>query len=155
MGSYSSFKDYRDVWKRRSKTLVKELNKTCSEAADHAHWMARGLAPRDTGETMAGITKRKIANMHYQVQSMVRGTFKQNFFANITPPFARLKFGPRGGGAYGPNQVVTYGGAARSKEGVQIRWTGVPGFFSIAAIKTKLKLLESSQKAIRVTFKVS
>ena len=137
MAVYRSVEAYKQSLNKRAQAVQKAGIKSASQAASRMVLEAKRLAPVYSGATIRGIKKRP-KKEGYVVTSTVPGAFKQNLFANQTAPYRTLHFGPRGGGrVYGPNQTVVYGGAAMSRNGNQIRWSGTPRFFHLATLRTR------------------
>lgn len=137
MATFTSIQQYRQVMDSRMKAMRKNGIKSASQAASYMMTYAKKLAPRHSGDTIRGISKRP-RKEGYVVVSEVPGRFKQNLFANQTSPYRTLHFRAKGGkNYYAPNQTVVYGGAALSRGGKQIKWTGTPRFFHLATLRTR------------------
>jgi hypothetical protein len=149
------------VLNKRRRELRKSGTTTCAKASKFMQDLAKHLAPKDSGETVRGIIRRK-KGKGYEVTSWVPGTFKQNLWANQTAPFRTLRF-PKGGwippgksytGRYvkiaNPGDAIVYGQDPR------FNWTGTPRFFHIATIRSReafRKLaIKNTKKALRVSF---
>lgn len=138
----------------RAKNVVKYARDANNSSARYMLLTAKRLAPRHTGETIRGITKKEVKK-GFEVVSKVNGPFLQNFFANQIAPYRTLNFKAKGGKFYyASNQKVVYGGTALTWTDKQITWTGTARFWHFALLKTQDifgKLHRSNlKKALRV-----
>lgn len=141
MGTFTNIKQYRAVWRSRIKKMNKEGIKSAREGAQLVQLRARSKAPKKTGATIAGIRTRKRSN-YYEVESYVSGRFKQNLWANRTPPFRSPRMW------WNRDQPTVYGSGPA-------RWTGVPMFWDVSIIESRKDFLESVRrgaiKALSIT----
>lgn len=161
MGNYKNIYQYRAALNQRINTLKKTSKKTNRDICKLIQKRAQRFAPADSRQTIRGIRLRKMAQ-GWQVESWVPGRFKQNLWANRTPPYDRLVVKNDNGAIIPPNRSRT-GNFAKvaNKNEVLIygrspsrwRWTGKPGFFDWAVDKTRrdgFKMhVRNSRKAIR------
>jgi len=144
-GTYS-VPEYRRVMDKRAKEIRKMQTKTVSQAAKKFVELARALAPRYSGETIAGIKSYPKGKGKQQVESRVSGNpatgFLQNLWANQSTPFKRPKL------RWNNGQPTLYGS-------VPARWTGRPGFFNLAALRTRDTFRKLSVKNTRKALKVT
>jgi len=147
-------RDAPKLWSRRERRLKREQKVTPLRAAKRMQSIAKKLAPRGTGETIRGIRRRKVKN-GWVVESLVRGRFKQNLFANRTAPFRTLRFVKNNRFFRSPQSVV-YGRGGVSSGGNPIRWTGTPRFWHFASLRMRKKYgrqaLKNTRKALRTAF---
>lgn len=134
MGTYQ-LKDYaRRVFPKRIKKLGK-MNSTV-RAGNFMIRNAIALAARKTGATINGIRGRPDGKNRFLVTSFVHGFFKQNLWANQTPPFLDPKM------FWNQNKPTVYGDGSH-------RTTGTPGFFNVAGVRTRKKFKDVSVKEFR------
>lgn len=130
-------KEYPEVWRRRIKALRKSTRSDNYKAAHYMLNLSKIYAPRKTGATINSIVARRIRDGGYRVESYVPG-FKQNLFANRMGRYRKLVFKETSKQPFFKTpQTVTYGGSNISPSGKPIKWTGKPGFWNLAANKTK------------------
>lgn len=121
---------------KKIKNLTKAKKKSSLKLAKLMLVNSMRYAPVHTGNLVRGITYKKIPK-GYRVESKVNTPFPYNLWVNAKPGIPVVTFGAAGGGKYyAPNQTVSYGGPAKSRGGNDIKWTGYPGFFSIAKKET-------------------
>ena len=145
MATFRSVKEYQAVMAKRAKRLRKESIKTASKTASLMQAEAIRLAPRKTGETIRGITKKKKKEANYIVMSDVtpkgQSRFKQNLWANQTAPHRSVRMW------WGGGRKVIYGDGSH-------RTTGTPRFFHFATLRTKPKFSKLARKNIRNALRV-
>jgi hypothetical protein len=143
MGTYTNIKQYRAVWNKRAKAIHKAADKSSSQAATYMVLKAKAYAPKYTGATMSGIRRRKRKNGEWTVESWVPGPFKQNMWANQTPPFAAPRM------VWNGKRPTIYGDGSHHTTSVRIP------FFTVAGLETAKKFKQiafvNTDKALRAT----
>lgn len=124
---FRSIADYRNVMNKRAMAIQRSGDRSSLASARFMVAQAKRLAPRDTGETMQGIKKRRLKSGRWVAESTVRPKgrtkFRQNLWANRTNPHRNPKM------VWNKGRPVLYGhGHATS---------GTPRFWDIAAQKTR------------------
>jgi len=131
---------YHRVWGKRARNLRKASVKTTSQAARLLVAEAKRRAPRKTGDTIRGIRSRKTKNGHV-VESWVPGRFKQNLWANRSPPFGAPRM------VWNNRKPTVYGDGSHHT-------TGTPGFFTVATNVVRKRFPKianrNTRKALRV-----
>jgi len=142
MAVYVGTKKYIQALNRKKRELKKASDRTPDKATKFMVMTAKRLAPIHTGATVRGIRRRKRRDGEWFVESWVIGNkgFKQNLWANRTVPFKRPRM------RWNKGKPTLYGqGPAR--------WTGMPMFFDVAALKTskvfRRLALDHTRKALR------
>ena len=129
------------------RALKKSGSLTTLQGAKLMQRTAKKLAPKKTGETMRGIRRRK-NKLGWTVESLVRGRFKQNLFANQTAPFRTLRF-IKPNKFFASPQTVVYGQSATTPGGKSVVWTGKPRFWHFASLRTRKFVKKISIKNTR------
>lgn len=145
MATVRSVRDYKNLFRKRFSSYKEEVGGLSAETARNIKKTAKRLAPMHTGKTKQGIRTRK-KKKKWVVSSTVPGSFKQNLFANRSPPFRTLSFS-RGNRFYREKQTVVYGKGAVSPSGKPIRWTGKAGFFDLA-VRSEIPNYRSKLKKV-------
>lgn len=139
MPTFRSISAYRAEWRKRYKSLRRAKDKSELTTAKLVQSTAKVLAPVYTGATVEGIRVRKSPS-GYTVESWVPGIFKQNMWANRTPPFDRPTM------RWNKHKPTLYGDGSH-------RTSGTPRFFDIAVNQHKKSfrriVRENTSKALR------
>lgn len=158
MGTYTP-DQYQQEWRRRAVELKRQGLKTTQQVAQFLIRSAKGMAPKKTGATRAGLRVRPKKDGHI-AESYVPGEFKQNMFANQTAPYRTVDY-PRGAWLP-PNKSYTGkwlmiappGTKAVYGQSPNWKWTGTPRFFHLATVRASQynsKIARrNTQKALRV-----
>lgn len=136
------------VWSKRRKSIKQGMIKTSFQAALYMKSQAVKLAPIKTGELVAGIDYHKTKN-GYVVESTVNDEFPYNLYVNGTIEAMEYKR-PNKKLGIKKGDIIAYGMFGPS----HWRWTGTRGYFSIAAMLTKIKFPKLAQQNMRTALKV-
>lgn len=143
MAVYKTIQQYRKAQERKIKRLIQSGDRSSMTAAAYQNAQAKRMAAYHTGETRRGIRKRKLKSGKWVSESVVspKGAtgFKQNMWANQTPPHdrPRMRWNQFKPTLYGKGHIKT----------------GVPGFWDKATTRTRRQfgriVLRNSRKALR------
>jgi len=140
--TYKSLGAYRAALKKRANLIKKAGDKSLDASTRFMVNTAKRLAPKNTGQTIRGIRRRKNKKDEWYVESWVPGKkgFKQNMWANKTDPFKQ------------PKMWWNSGKPTRYGDGTH-KTTGTPGFFSVAAGQTtkhfRKMTIKNTRKALK------
>jgi len=140
MGEFN-FEKYRAKLLNVKRSLLRDGIKTPDQAAELLKTEAKRLAPRDSGDTINGIRKRRRQST-VTVESWVPGDFKQNLWTNGTSPHRRPLM------KWNKSNPTLYGDGSHEI-------SGTPRWFHFATLRTRSYFKKIARKNTLKALRVS